>query len=59
MEFETFKPRREQIARAIYETLTANPPEGAVAVHEPDSIGATGVDFGADGYVLVQVEDAS
>lgn len=58
MEYEAFKPVRRKTAQTIYEALKANPPEGCIRVDEPDGIGATGLDFGDAGYVLVQVEHA-
>jgi hypothetical protein len=58
MDWETFRIKRAQIALQIYEHLEANPPKGVLEVHSPDSIGATGLKF-EDGYILIQVEDAS
>jgi hypothetical protein len=58
MDYDTFQPIRARLARQLYNTLTQNPPPGALEVHEPDSLGGVGIKF-PDGYILVQVEEVA
>ena len=53
MTYETFRVKRQQIAKQIYECLLENPPKDSVAIHEPDGLGAVGIDYGDIGYILI------
>lgn len=58
MEWDIFVSRRALIAHQIYWELERKHPKDSIEIHEPDGIGAVGIKY-PDGYILIQVEDAS